>query len=880
MPPLPLLESKLSRPRVSSDWIPRPALLTKLTQDLEQTLVLVSAPAGYGKTSLLAAWSASTTRKVAWLSLDPGENDISRFMRYLTAAISGQLPADSETGPDWGPFLGWESVEYGLTILINQVQNSNLKLSLVLDNLHVLDNPLVFRALQFLVNHLPPNLSAVFITQLDPLLPLAVLRGKGIMTEIRGPDLCFSLRETETFFSLASSTPPSKEIIKAIYTKTEGWVTGIRLMAAAVNQIPDGEDIARAVSGDIQQISDYLSSEVFEKLNPEVEKFLIQTSILEKLSSPLCNQVVGISNSDQHLSDLGQQNLFLESLDQSGTWYRYHGLLQKTLQSRLMQIYPDLISELHQRASSWFSAAGEFDLAIHHAHQAADDAGAAALLDRHIADLWEKAEFTTIVRWAQRIPPAEISDRTQLSVYLSLALIFTGDLQKGIQRLNHLENQISAESLESARGWLAAGKTYIAYFQRDIPEMIPAAKQALAYLPEHDHTWRGGIAIILSNAYMHLGDFPQASTSLEQAYAAALITGNSFQLLTTRVYQAILNVYQGRLHRALSIIKSVLADEEINKIPTAGVLYAIWADILRERNQLSKAEQKLEKGIQLSSLGGGTAARAWTALVSIKISHSKNNLKAMQKAIQNLEQLSAEQRVPDWVSVLESSWKIRFSLLRENIRAAEHRLAAWKKSPPTASPFLDLEHRITEARVELLRLQQGSQNHSIDALSDQLRELERVTLSSGWLEKHLTVLLIQVKFSVLTGNGEKAFDALQSALSLAESENFVRIFFEEGSQVREIIRAAAARQDGSRYAAVLDQILAKDQPSDLTGPLSEREMEILALIAEGLSNREIGEKLYITTGTVKVHISHIFQKLGVSNRTQAVSWSREFGILS
>lgn len=534
----PLLITKITPPLTRDDWVSRPELSQQLENCPGETSALLCAPAGYGKTVLLSQWAAQTSSLPAWVSLDAGDNDRSRFLTYCAASIQSRHDlADLEPLTLFSA-PGKDAVEHGLITLINTLQDQPAPITLVLDDYQAIRNPAVHGAVTFLIDNLPSTLRVFIATRADPPLPLARWKSRSRLLEIRADRLRFTMLESHTFLQHSMAANLDEGQLRELHAKTEGWISGLRLGVLSLQHVRDPGAGIHSLSGASSEIAAYLTSEVLRQLPPDTQRFLLETSILEKLCAPLCSHLTGLDGQKQ-LEKLAAQNLFLEPLDSEGTWYRYHSLFSELLRFRLQRFHPEKITELHRQASAWFSAEGWFDMAALHASQAANDTGTAALLERHINDLWERGEFSTILRWGKSLPMEILEHRIRLAVYISLALIMTGELREGILRLEEMKRVHGEELQGETAGWLAAGFTYAAYSQRDMASMQAHAERALALLPASSHHWRGGAAVVLANAKIHEGDFPAAEEVLQQAETSALASDNRFLLLTTRLYRAI-----------------------------------------------------------------------------------------------------------------------------------------------------------------------------------------------------------------------------------------------------------------------------------------------------------------------------------------------------
>ncbi len=881
MDPTPLLATKFFVPHLEPGWVERAQLVQRLNESQTGRLVLLSAPPGYGKTSLLCAWAAQNDYPPAWISLDEGDNDLSRFLAYLNAAVQARIFSADKPPPDSIQLPSLAAVQHILTILVNAITANTERFAIVLDDYHLITNPDIHRALTFLFDHLPPQLTIFMATRQDPNLPLASMRAKGQLFEFRSDDLQFSLEETRAFLTQNLSFNLTEEQIQTLQTKTEGWVTGLRLIALLLGKTNDVPGLIDSFSGSTRQIADYLTEEVLQKQSPELQNFLLQTAILDRLSGPLCDAVTQQTDSQQTLDFLCDNNLFLSALDQERAWYRYHGLFADLLRARSERTSPSLIQELHQRASTWFSLQGFFDQAISHALAARDPQGAAALLDRHAEALWSRGEFMTLLKWAEALPEESLAGRLELTIYHAVALAMTGNVQEGARRLEALDERVSGHTPDAASGLIFAGHTYLAYHKRNVPAMIHYANQALTYLPQDNHLWRGGISVVLGNAHTHRGNIAAAKEVFEKALRLGQSTNNDLLTLTASIHYAISNINQGNLYQAVEICRQQLSREHLRQLPAFGTLSAVWGDVLREWNQLEEAERRIQLGYELSQRGRGVAMWGWSNLAMAKLFFSKGAHDALERALQDLETLVYQSEAPAWIKPSLTSWKIRSLLARGDLSDAIKHFEEAKRNLNDEPSFLQLDLFIASARVDLARGTFYDDPLAISSATALLQGLKTLTEDNGWFKKHLQVLILLSQAFHLQKEEKKTMATLNQALTLAELQGYIRLFLDEGEPMPTLLRQAEGRKDISSYvrkicaAARIETGLEKKPPS----PLSKRELEILSLMSQGLSNAEIAELLYITTGTVKVHASHIYQKLGVKGRMQAVNWAQELGLL-
>ncbi len=859
--------------------------------------MLFSAPAGYGKTTLLSMWQAQGLRPIAWLSLDTDDNDPARFLRYIIAALQTLIPDMGEAALSMLHTPQLATNEAILTLLLNDLMDIARPLALILDDYHVITHTAVHESLRFLLKHLPTHMGLILATRADPPFPLARMRGKGQLAELRATDLSFTYEETVALLTQRVHVDISSAATAELLARTQGWATGLHLATLAVQRTGDAEGFLSTFSGRHRYIAKYLADEVLDQQSPAIRDFLLKTAILDRLTASLCEAVTGDRHSQALVEQLQAENLFLNALDDTGTWYSYHPLFVDALRTRLHQTYTaDQIAELHQHASLWLADAGNLDAAIAHAMATPDRARALALMQQHAETLWRRGEHTTLLKWLETFSHTSegLSKHPRLRVYYALALVITGNLHTGARHLHTLEYELEIEWAAvqmdegvastptpthispSLAGIVAAGRAYIAYYQRNVADMTTYAALALQLLPPESTSWRGGLAIILGNAHTHQGHLEAAEQAFSQALAAGDATQNDFLRLTASVHLAISHVRQGHLRRAAHICETQLSSPRLIRIPAVGTLHAIWGNILREWNHLEEAQDHVKQGVALCTRGGGVAMQSWSKFALINVLFSTRDFDRITPILQTLEGLS---QAPPWVHSGSIGWKTRVWLAQGKLDIAAHMLQACDIDLDADPDLLHIQVYLAIAR---LRIAQGVESADAAHLQQAQRVLARVrhaSASHGWMDIHIQSLILLALAQHRQGNISQGLESLHQALVLAEPEGFVRIFVDEGEAMLDLLRQAVARKDLSRYAEMLLHAAQPDAVTSQIEPLSARELEVLALIAEGLTNQEIGKRLFITTGTVKVHASHIYQKLGVTGRLQAVTWAKELGVL-
>lgn len=915
-------------------------------------VTLISAPAGFGKTTLVSEWVAACRRPAAWLSLDEGDSDPRRFLAYLVAALQTIVPDMGEgvlamlQSPQPAPM---ESI---LTTLLNDVTTIRDDFVLVLDDYHLVDarapeaSTSVDGALTFLLEYLPPQMHLVITTREDPNLPLARLRGRGQLTEVRSADLRFSDAEAGAFLTEVMDLALAAEDVTSLETRTEGWIAGLQLAALALQGLAlqethsmrgpeDVSEFIRAFAGDNRYIVDYLVEEVLQHQPQHVRSFLLQTSILDRLSGPLCNVVVGrteiadwgaesnaqaadnspisSAGSQKILEYLERANLFVVPLDDRRQWYRYHHLFADVLQARAMEAQPDQVPLLHRRASQWFEENGSTADAVQHALAAEDFQRAARLVELAWSEMDRSRQSATWLGWAQALPEELVCARPVLSVGYAWALLDSGEPEAAEARLGDAERWLGAlsdggerpkgaaagmvvddeEEFRSLPATIATARAYQAQALGDVPGSVQHARRALQLLPEDDHLRRGIAAALLGLAIWTTGDLEAAYHSFAGAMADFESAGNVLFAITGTYILADIRMAQGRLREAIRTYERSLqlATEQGGPLLRGRAeLHLGLSELLREQGHLEAATQHLQRS---EELGEQTALPRWKyhwCLAQARIKEAQGDLEGALDLLDEAQRRYIRGPVPDTrpIAALKTKlWVAQGRLAQAQDWAREEGLGIGDE----LSYLREFEH-VTLARLLIARYKRGGVAGAIREAMDLLDRLLKAAEVGGRTGSAIEILLLQALAHEAQGDIPLALAPLERALALAEPEGYVRIFVDEGLAAAHLLSEAAARGIMPEYTGkLLAAFEAEKQGSagesayatsassqSLIEPLSSRELEVLQLVAQGLSNREISERLFIALSTVKGHNRNIYGKLQVQRRTEAVVRARELDL--
>ena len=897
-----LLPTRLHVPRPRTHLVHRAHLVERLQQGMARHLTLISAPAGFGKTTLLAQWLAESDTPAAWLSLEAQDNDPTRFFSYLIAALQ---TLDAQFGTTALALLRTPqppSPEAVLTVLTNDLMvRGEGEIALVLDDYHVITAEPIQRGMAFLLDHLPPQLHVILATRADPPLPLARLRAQGQLTEVRVVDLRFGIAEANVFLQVAMGLNLENEAVAILEQRTEGWIAGLQLAALSLQGRTDVSAFLAAFGGTHRYVLDYLSEEVLAQQPEPVQQFLLHTSVLERLNGPLCDAVTGQERSQTMLEALERANLFVVALDDERHWYRYHHLFAEVLRRQLQQRKPTLQPILHRRASAWYE---QHDLpaeAVQHALAIPDVELAARLIEPIALPATLQGQLYTVLGWINTLPEALMYTRPQLCVYHAALLLFTNQLEAAETRLQMAERYVRAEmhtgQARAILGRVLALRGSIAGYSDDVMRSVSLSQQALELLPEADVFSRVGAVVTAAHAYRANGDVTRA-TEREVAAADALIRGwdNPFAAVRSITLLARLYVLQGRLRQAAAtyaqVEQLILRPEILQTFFSSLYYYFCLGDLLREWNELDAAERQLAQGMALVketlTVEPFVAMLGYTALA--RLEQARGNTREALAILDRLVQLARQRHFPPHLLTQEAAVRARLELGQGNLAAA----IRWADSSGLSTRDEDLPYSLEDEYLSLarVRIAQGRDDPESPFLQEVLRLLVRLLQDAeakARLGSALEILVLRALALEAQGDRTSALSTLERALVLAAPEAYVRLFVDEGDPLLGLLRQAHARSKVPGYVATLlsafgehlvsDLPLASASPGPLAEPLTEREREVLRMLLEGASNREIARRLVLSVNTIKRHVYNLCGKLGVQSRAQAIARARALDLL-
>ena len=901
-----LLTTKLFMPRPRPDLVSRPRLLEKLDEGLQQKLTVISAPAGFGKTTLVSGWIAHCGKPVAWLSLDKGDGDPRRFLAYFVIALQTILPDVGEGVLDVLQSPQPPPSESILTALLNELATVRDSFAIVLDDYHVIDASPVDQALTFLLEHSPPQMHLVITTREDPNLPPARLRARRQLTEIRIADLRFTLSEAADFLNQMMALDLSEENIAALETRTEGWIAGLQLAALSMRDQDDVAGFISAFAGDHRYIVDYLVEEVLQHQSERVRNFLLQTSILGRLSGPLCEAVTDQKESSALLETLERSNLFVIPLDDKRYWYRFHHLFGDVLRAHLMEEQPDQVPILHKRASEWYERNEAPTDAICHALASQDFNRTADLVELAWSEMDKNRQSAQWLDWVKALPKELIRARPVLSVGYAWALLDSGELESAESRLQDAEGWLDRlpdlgdeqvadqEELRHLPATIAAARAYLALALGNVPDTVKHAHRALDLLSEDEFHRRGTPAALLGLASLTDGDLETADKALTDAMTDYRMAGNILFSITGTFILADIRATLGRLRQAFNVYQqSLQLAEGQGKFVRWGTanLYTGLGELYREQNDLKAATKHL---LRSKELGEQAALPRWHfrwCLAQARVKEAQGDWDGALDLLDEAEREYVRGPVPDVRPV--AAWRARVWIKQGKLAEAQDWVREQNLSTRDDLSYLREFEHITLARLLIAQYEREQKKEVISQAMELLTRLQKAAEEGGKVGSLIEILVLQALACEAQGEIPSALASLKRALQLAEPEGYVRIFVDEGKPMVRLLTEAAQSGILSDYAGTLldefnaERSFSEDKPSPvstkasqpLVEPLSERELEVLQLIAQGLSNREIGERLFLAMPTVKGHNRNIFGKLQVKNRTEAVARAREFGLL-
>jgi LuxR family maltose regulon positive regulatory protein len=909
---------------------------------------MVVAPAGFGKTTLVASYLTDCGIPTAWLSLDKNDNQIGRFLNYLLAAfqlVDDRIGSQAEEMLTASLRAPLESI---FTSLINDLDATNRDIALVLDDYQFISNKAVHEAMTFLLEHCPGTLHLLLVTRSDPPFPLSRLRARGQLVEFRSTDLRFSASEAAQFLNNVMGLHLDTRSVNMLEVRTEGWITGLQMAALSMRNRADVTGFIESFSGTNRYIMDYLLEEVLASQPPDIQRFLLYTSILERLTSSLCDTVIGTSEpsnvniyrqSSEILEYLDRANLFLIFLDDERHWYRYHSLFADLLQARLEQVYPGLVPELHRRAAAWLEQAGLLVEAINHTLAAGDYDRAASLVEQNTTRLLAQGELNALMGWIEDLPAELRKARPWLCVHQAYALTFAGRLAEVPSLLaevetalgnlakdeevstTHRSDKMNSPAMDETEchaliGAVAAIRAMFAVMTGQDSEAITQSEHAIAVLPAENMWDRAAAAWALGYAQRSLGRLPEARAAFEEQIRLGRAMDNIWTLVTGLDDLAQVLLSQGQIRQARAHFEEALSEASRQGARSLGYIARMeagLASVLYEQNELQPAHHLLTEAIAHTRQWPNPNHLAYAYALQARLQLAQGDLQGARKSIDEANTISMSAKltrivhrmveaclVRVWLALQASD--IQFEVSDPMVSQAEKLIAAWQDNLASSSGnielLIDIASEMATLAIVRVSLAAGRYDEAITSL-EQIARNAQVAGHTG-IEIAALVLTaiayqgLPTRLTPQTGHSAQGFKALEEALELASLAGYMRVFLDEGQPMRILLAqwlalAKAGRQsDYARHllsqfdteCRVDIKLKEKASPtSSLIEPLSPRELEVLHLMALGMTNLMIAEQLIVSRGTIKAHAASIYRKLDVTNRTEAVARARQLGIL-
>lgn len=889
----PILTTKVSIPPLRTDLVHRPHIIEHLNNSSRGKLTMVSAPAGFGKTTAIVEWLNSVDRPKTWITLEQSDNEVSRFLAYLISAFQ-TLDESFKRIQISTPLIPQAPSDNAiLSELINAIAAYQGNPILVLDDYHHIENQEVHDLVNYFLKHQPPNLHIVIASRYDPPLQISLLRAQGQMIEIRSEELRFTKQEISKLLNEILALGLESENIDMLVERTEGWIASLQLLALSLQGRADKGDFVASFSGGHHYLVDYLVDEILVNQPEEIQTFLYRTSIFDRFCAPLCDAVMGGVNSRKLLRKLEKSNLLLIPLDNERVWYRYHHLFADCLKQRINENQPEILPELHRKAGEWFKGEGLFEEAIIHGIQAEDYDFVVDLIEEY-ADvfLWH-GDHATLQRWLSTIPEHKFKSRPLLSISFAITDLMAGRSEEIEKKLLVAETALESITLKSDKkelqGIIAAIRASSAFLiSGNVSDTIKFSQQALKLLPENNATWRTVVALDSGDAHTLSGNLEAAEHDYHQAAASSKRGEHVFLYRVSSAKLANNFLARGHLKAGAETIQQAIEFTDtwgMLETPRTPLLFTILADIQCEWNQLTEALKNINKGIAQSEEANNLLAAAWGHRTLAKILFSSGELAAANKAIGKLESLARRTKLPSYILTSLLTWKVRIEIAKSGadksrLELAE-RLLQEQEFSLTDDKFSYDSYLRQFSQVRLLIAQQK--------FTEAIRNIDRlmeITEAWGYTNGLIELLILKSLTFYLQNEKAQAIAVLEDALSKAEPEGYVRLFVDEGEPIAALLQRI---RDKGIFLDYIDSLLAAFKETGGIEPLqlqqtlieqlSKRELEILNLLSTELSVPDIADQLMVSANTVRTHTRNIYAKLEVHNRRSAVRRAQELKLI-
>jgi LuxR family maltose regulon positive regulatory protein len=890
-----LIQTKLLIPPARPAWVLRPHLIGQLNAGLEHRLILVSAPAGYGKSTLLSEWAHQARMPVAWLSLEKGDNAASRFWAYFASALQtisslrthhiGEELKDMENVSP--PF----SQEDALTRLVSEIAQVPEPFVLVLDDLHLITDSAIHAGLIFLLEHLPASpdgMHLVVASRMDPPWPLARMRARAQTIELRARDLRFTLDEATQFLNQTMGLSLSVSDVAQLDGRTEGWIAGLQMAALSMQKREDISSFLESFSGSHRFILDYLIEEVLNQQPPRMIEFLLKTSILDRLTASLCDAVTGTPGSQVLLTQLEQSNVFLSPLDDEQRWYRYHHLFGDLLSKRLLTSHRDDVSALHTRASEWYETNGFVREAILHALDAEDMKQVARLVSGNILILAEGEALPALLERFQSTHKEEICSRPWLCISVAWAKAYAGQLDEAEPLVDQMENALVGKVTEDERNHLIGHgmtiRAYVSYMKGRFDKAVDIAHEALLKIPADDALEKANILVILGLALQNTGDLSAAIHAFREAVSFSLKSGNRYLYIYASSCLGYILKGVGHLHESFEICQETInfADQSDEEYYVLAIGLAAKSEILRLWNDLHGSLKSAQQGVALAEKWKQVDSLHYSLSVLSDAYLALGHFKEAGNTIQRSKWIA--RNVSDWFMAISEFQEAKLNLAYGN----RDQFLQWKQRRCTPGAKSIMYYPVL-ARYFMIH---KDYSEALKVLDDGISTLQE----AGFWGRTIELYLMRAVVFSTTGKMEKAMKSLSVALKMGEPEGYLFLFVMHGKPMEKLLRQAVKKEIQKEFAQKLLDIMAVEssQPKGVDSttrsskpgngeailePLSERELDVLRLLNSHLSVPEIAQELTVAPSTVRTHVRVVYNKLGVHGRLEAIQKAKELALI-
>lgn len=906
-----LLATKVSLPILRKTVVSREKILRQLREGVQDghLLTLVSAPAGYGKTTTIRMWAEEAGYPVAWVSLEKSDNDLKQFIAYVLTAL-GRAEGDlGEAALEVVENVQEINLQQILGLLVNDLYGLHRPVILVLEDYHLIENETIDRFIELLLNQAVAKLHLVITTREDPSLPLTRLRVRNQLTEIRAADLSFSLDEAGEFFSKVMGVHLPTREMEVLESRTEGWAAGLQLAALSLRESADRAQFVEAFRGTHRHVLDYLIEEVLNSQPEEIRAFLRQTSVLDQLSSSLCEAVTGQKASGKYLHYLESNNLFLVSLDAERTWYRYHALFAELLRNQLVQIEPEHVDSLHESAADWYEECGFIRKAVEHAFQSSNSRKVIRLIERHAMSMLYQGEVYTVVGWFDRLPESLMQNSPMMFVNKAwaFALMYHLARAKEIEQMaQSAERALNASNADRAlRNRVAGYRASVqAYLMQGLMSsggepghLIATSQRAQELLPEDEKGIRSVNALNIGYGYMRLGDLPSAEKAYKQVFEDGVAGGNWYAAIYGQMSFILIKINKGELKEALQLCDANI--ERFNRLlagqrfPPMGELYTMQGGMLLEENRLAEAEQALTQGLGLIHLTGEYNARLRRYSALSRLRFAQGDWEGMLENVKALEESGSQ--VGFYAQALRHRLSTRepfaSQMSLDAARSWAAQMGRFEDLPDFASvdpvSETNFRARLSVAHILTRLAARNPRDFSLQEVHNHFARHERLAEAHGLLGWLIEMWIVRALMYQVEGRAEDAYRMILAALNASAPRGYFRVFLDEGDLMRPLLESVNHRLKDKGLSAFVKHLLEampRESPKGKTTladgeVLSERELEVLRLLAAGQSYKEIGQQLFLSLNTVQFHVRNIYGKLAVNKRVQAIEKAREMNLI-